>query len=162
VEDHKWSNVLAAVAIGKFFNVDEHHIKKAIENYIPSNSRSQLIQFGSNKIVMDAYNANPSSMVTAIENFATMPGENKILMLGAMAELGNDSRNEHEQILKLIHRYPWKHVVLVGGDFAKLSHPFIQFNDSAEAANWFKNQAFENSYILIKGSRSIQMEKVVE
>jgi len=153
---------LAAVAIGKYFKVEEENIKNAIENYIPSNSRSQLVQMGSNKIVMDAYNANPSSMKSAIDNFAAMPGANKVLLLGAMAELGTGSLYEHEQILKIIQRYPWKHVVLVGGDFAKLDHPYLQFQNAAEAGEWFKQQAFENTYILIKGSRSMQMEKVVE
>lgn len=162
VGEYNLPNVLAAVAIGKFFHVEEHDIKKAIENYVPSNSRSQLVQMESNKLIMDAYNANPSSMKTAIENFATMPGQNKILMLGAMAELGSDSLYEHEQILLIIQRYQWKEVVLVGGDFTKLGHPYIQFQNSEEAANWFKNQEFENCYILIKGSRSLQMEKVVE
>ena len=87
VGEYNLPNVLAAVTVGKFFKVPEEKIKSAIENYTPSNSRSQLIQKGFNKIILDAYNANPSSMKLAIENFAKMQGD-KVLMLGAMAELG--------------------------------------------------------------------------
>ena len=96
----------------------------AIENYVPSNSRSQLIEKDSNKIILDAYNANPSSMKLAIENFAKKNSENKILMLGAMAELGKQSLQEHQGIIDLIKKYSWKEVVLVGGDFLKLPHSF--------------------------------------
>ena len=85
----------------------------------PSNSRSQLIEKGTNKIILDAYNANPSSMKLAIENFAKIHGNNKILMLGAMAELGKESMHEHKVIIDLIKKYKWKNVVLVGGDFSK-------------------------------------------
>lgn len=155
-------NVLAAVAVGKTFNVPDEKIKTAIENYVPSNSRSQLIEKGTNKIILDAYNANPSSMKLAIENFAKLHGNNKILMLGGMAELGKESLEEHREIIKLIRNYDWKNVVLVGGDFLKLDHPFLQFNTSSEAKDWLREQGFENSYFLIKGSRSMQMEKVLE
>ena len=162
VGDYNLPNVLAAVTVGKFFEVPESKIKSAIENYTPSNSRSQLIEKGSNKIILDAYNANPSSMKLAIENFAKKDADNKIMLLGAMAELGKESIFEHERIIDLIKRYPWKEVVLVGGDFLKLSHPFISFENSLKAKEWFDQQHFQNSYILVKGSRSMQMEKVLE
>ena len=162
VGDYNLPNVLAAVTVGKFFEVPESKIKSAIENYTPSNSRSQLIEKGSNKIILDAYNANPSSMKLAIENFAKKDADNKIMLLGAMAELGKESIFEHERIIDLIKRYPWKEVVLVGGDFLKLSHPFISFENSLKAKEWFDRQHFQNSYILVKGSRSMQMEKVLE
>jgi UDP-N-acetylmuramoyl-tripeptide--D-alanyl-D-alanine ligase len=162
VGEYNLPNVLAAVTVGKFFEVPDEKIRSSIENYIPSNSRSQLIGKGSNKIILDAYNANPSSMKLAIENFANKDAENKILMLGAMAELGNASLYEHEEIIGLINRYKWKEVVLVGGDFLKLSHPFLSFENSLKAKEWFQQQHFQNSYILVKGSRSMQMEKVLE
>jgi UDP-N-acetylmuramoyl-tripeptide--D-alanyl-D-alanine ligase len=161
VGDYNLPNVLGAVAVGKYFNVPEEKIKAAIENYIPSNSRSQMMEKGSNKIILDAYNANPSSMKAAIENFAKFPGNNKILMLGGMAELGETSVAEHENVIELIEQYKWNKVVLVGGDFATTKHPFIYFNNSVEAKEWFKEQHFENASILIKGSRSMQMEKVL-
>jgi UDP-N-acetylmuramoyl-tripeptide--D-alanyl-D-alanine ligase len=162
IGDYNLPNVLAAVTVGKFFEVPEEKIRSAIENYVPTNSRSQLIEENSNKIILDAYNANPSSMKLAIENFAKKNEENKILMLGAMAELGNESVQEHQQIIDLIKKYSWKEVALVGGDFLKLSHPFLSFENSAKAKEWFINQNFQNSYILVKGSRSMQMEKVLE
>jgi len=162
VGEYNLPNVLAAVTVGKFFEVPEKKIRSSIENYTPSNSRSQLIEKGSNKIILDAYNANPSSMKLAIENFAGKKEENKILMLGAMAELGKESLKEHEEIIDLIKKYLWKEVALVGGDFLKLSHPFLSFENSLKAKEWFKQQHFQNSYMLVKGSRSIQMEKVLE
>jgi UDP-N-acetylmuramoyl-tripeptide--D-alanyl-D-alanine ligase len=162
VGEYNLPNVLAAVTVGKFFEVTENKIKSAIENYIPSNSRSQLIEIDSNKIILDAYNANPSSMKLAIENFAKKNSENKILMLGAMAELGNESLQEHQGIIDLIKKYPWKNVVLVGGDFQKISHPFLSFENSLQAKEWLVDHQVKNSYILVKGSRSMQMEKVLE
>jgi UDP-N-acetylmuramoyl-tripeptide--D-alanyl-D-alanine ligase len=162
VGDYNLSNVLAAVTIGKYFKVSEKNIKTAIENYTPSNSRSQLIEKNSNKIILDAYNANPCSMKLAIENFANKQDNNKILMLGAMAELGNESLEEHRSIIDLIQKHSWKEVALVGGDFLKLSHPFHSFDNSIKAKEWFVKQNFQNSFILVKGSRSMQMEKVLE
>jgi len=162
VGEYNLPNVLAAVTVGKFFEVPENKIRSAIENYTPSNSRSQLIEKDSNKIILDAYNANPSSMKLAIENFAKNNSANKILMLGAMAELGKESLQEHQQIIDLIKKHQWKNVVLVGGDFLKLPHPFLSFENSSKAKDWFTKQNFQNSSILVKGSRSMQMEKVLE
>src|SRR6188768_262104 len=162
IGEYNLPNVLAAVTVGKFFEVPEDKIRSAIENYTPSNSRSQLIEKDSNKIILDAYNANPSSMKLAIENFAKKKSENKILMLGAMAELGKESLQEHQQIIELIKKYSWKEVALVGGDFLKLSHSFLSFENSLQAKEWYSKQQFQNSHILVKGSRSMQMEKVLE
>jgi len=162
VGEYNLPNVLAAVTVGKFFEVPEKKIRSAIENYTPSNSRSQLVEKNSNKIILDAYNANPSSMKLAIENFANKNAENKILILGAMAELGKESLQEHAGIIDLIKKYSWKEVVLVGGDFLHLSHPFLSFENSLKAKEWFRQQHFQNSYVLVKGSRSMQMEKVLE
>src|SRR5262249_43834576 len=128
--------------------------------YAPSNSRSQLLERGSNKIILDAYNANPASMKLAIENFAKMPGE-KILILGAMAELGNESGAEHKTIIGEIGKYKWKEVALAGEEFKKTNHPYHQFNSSLEIKDWLQQQKFENVCILVKGSRSMQMEKAL-
>ncbi|MBL7699219.1 MAG: UDP-N-acetylmuramoyl-tripeptide--D-alanyl-D-alanine ligase [Chitinophagaceae bacterium] len=159
---YNFPNILAAAAIGNYFGIDMQRIKSSIEGYAPSNSRSQLIEKGSNKIILDAYNANPSSMRAAIENFEKIKAENKVLILGAMAELGEESLQEHEQIIQLLNKYSWKDVVLVGGDFLKLNSPFKTFDNSLAAKEWYTSQKFENSYLLIKGSRSMQMEKVLE
>ncbi len=162
VGEYNLPNVLAAVTVGKFFDVAEERIRSAIENYTPSNSRSQLIEKGSNKIILDAYNANPSSMKLAIENLGKTVAENKILMLGGMAELGKESLQEHQQIIDLIKKYSWKEVVLVGGDFLNVPHSYRSFANSLQAKEWFSSQHLQNSYILVKGSRSMQMEKVIE
>lgn len=170
IGDYNLPNVLAAVAIGKYFSVKDESIKNALENYLPGNSRSQLIEQGSNKIILDAYNANPSSMKAAIENFAKMTNgtksdetnNNKILMLGAMMELGDESMAEHKGIIDLISAYQWGAVVLVGGDFVRIKHPYLQFENATQAKEWLANQNFTNSSILVKGSRSIKMEKVIE
>ena len=161
VGDYNLPNVLCAVAVGKYFAVPEEKMIAAIENYTPSNSRSQLVQLGSNQIILDAYNANPSSMKAAIENFAKMQVHPKVLMIGGMMELGNDSVQEHEQIVQLIQQFKWDEVVLVGGDFGKLRHPFLFLADSDAARLWYDTQKFENTYLLVKGSRSMQMEKII-
>ncbi|HYE55073.1 MAG TPA: Mur ligase family protein, partial [Chitinophagaceae bacterium] len=161
VGEYNLPNVLVAVAVGKHFGVKDELIQSSIEQYTPSNSRSQLVERNGNKIILDAYNANPSSMRLAIENLAKMPVENKVLMLGGMAELGEGSVHEHQQIVDLISGYNWKNVVLVGGDFLKIDHPFLSFSNSAEAAAWYRQQQLRDAYILIKGSRSMQMEKVI-
>ncbi len=161
VGEYNLSNVLVAVTIGKYFNIDDNKITEAIEAYAPTNSRSQLVSIGSNQIVLDAYNANPSSMKAAIENFSKMHKADKVLLLGAMAELGTDSLVEHKAIIDLLTKYTWKEVVLVGGDFQKIAHPFTGLNNVAEAAEWFRKKQFQDTAILIKGSRSMQMEKVL-
>jgi UDP-N-acetylmuramoyl-tripeptide--D-alanyl-D-alanine ligase len=162
VGDYNLPNVLVAVTVGKYFKVADEKIKNAIETYSPSNSRSQLMRKGDNEIILDAYNANPSSMKAAIENFAHMHYTDKVLMLGAMAELGKESLEEHKNIVELIQKHQWKEVVLVGGDFCKIEHPFLSFTNSSEAANWLKEMNFHNTALLIKGSRSMQMEKTLE
>lgn len=162
VGDYNLPNVLAAVAVGKYFNVDEEKIKSSIESYTPTNSRSQLLQKNSNRIILDAYNANPTSMKAAIENFAKAEGNEKILALGAMAELGADSLKEHDDIIKEIDKHQWKDVILVGGDFMKVDHTYRKFNSPTEAGEFIQNIKPQNAFFLIKGSRSMQMEKLLD
>lgn len=162
VGEYNLPNVLAAVAAGSFFKVPDDRIKAALESYTPSNSRSQLIIKDGNQIILDAYNANPSSMKAAIENFAGMEGSNKVLLLGGMMELGEVSVEEHRQIIDLIGKYNWKYVVLVGGDYARINHPYINVENSTKAREWLSKQELHNAQILVKGSRSMQMEKVLE
>jgi UDP-N-acetylmuramoyl-tripeptide--D-alanyl-D-alanine ligase len=189
VGDYNLPNVLVAVAVGKHFGVDDVKIRKAIEKYAPSNSRSQLLERDGNHIILDAYNANPSSMRAAIENFARLPIEvpaageaqradgspvagadpvagdgfdHKVLILGAMAELGAESLSEHRNIVDLIGQYPWRQVVLVGGDFLKLQHPFLSFANSREAGHWLKGAGLRETWLLIKGSRSSKMEEALD
>ncbi len=160
IGEYNLPNILAAVTLGKFFNVADEKIKAALESYSPSNSRSQLIEKDGNSIILDTYNANPSSLKAAIENFAKMEGENKVLMLGSMMELGKDSIAEHQFIISLISKYTWKAVVLVGDGFTKSNQSFINFDNSMLAKEWLQKQHFTNIQLLIKGSRSMQMEKI--
>ena len=161
VGNYNLPNVLCAVAVGKYFGVPEEKIKSAIENYTPSNSRSQLIHSGTNKIILDAYNANPSSMKAAIENLASLPDEHKSLIIGGMKELGAESADEHQKIIELIEKYSWRSVTLVGKEFEPYKNKFQWFENSEEAAQWFKQQSFNNCTILIKGSRGIALEKLL-
>jgi UDP-N-acetylmuramoyl-tripeptide--D-alanyl-D-alanine ligase len=164
VGSYNLPNILAAICIGKYFGVDAIQIKKGIEDYVPSNSRSQMVQKDSNSIILDAYNANPSSMKLAIENFASMPGERKILILGGMMELGDETAFEHAQLVNQIKKYTWKKVVLVGKQFETFAadQDIIYKEDSAAARIWFDESGITNAQILLKGSRSMKMEKVLE
>lgn len=162
VGEYNLPNVLLAIAIGKYFRISDEKIKAALENYTPSNSRSQLIQKGTNQIILDAYNANPTSMKAAIQNFAKMEGDKKVLMLGGMMELGTESLAEHQSIIDEIGLHDWQAVVLVGGDYHLLKHAYINFGNSLQAKDWFKQQQFTDTKVLVKGSRSMQMEKVLD
>lgn len=162
VGSYNLPNVLIAITVGKIFNVSDDKIKNAIENFVPSNSRSQLIQQGSNRIILDAYNANPSSMSLAIKNFAAMKGDKKILLLGSMMELGQESEKEHHAIVSLISSYTWDKVILVGKEYNNVPPDVIHFKDVSEARNWFHSEKLQNAAILIKGSRSMAMEKIIE
>ncbi len=121
-----------------------------------------MIVKGSNHIILDAYNANPSSMQVAIENMVKINANIKVLLLGGMMELGEESLHEHQKIINIIRNYTWDKVVLVGGDYNKITHQYIYFDNSVEAGKWLQEQLFEDAYFLIKGSRSMQMEKILE
>jgi UDP-N-acetylmuramoyl-tripeptide--D-alanyl-D-alanine ligase len=162
VGEYNLPNILAAVSIGLYFKVPADKIKHAIENYAPSNSRSQLIKWKGNDVILDAYNANPSSMHLAIENFAKINETHKIVCIGGMKELGTTSIAEHQQLIQLLEKNEWEQVVLVGGDFEHCQHNYTFFANAVEAKHWLNAQAFENRTILIKGSRGIQMEQVLE
>ncbi|TRZ75594.1 MAG: UDP-N-acetylmuramoyl-tripeptide--D-alanyl-D-alanine ligase [Chitinophagaceae bacterium] len=161
VGDYNLPNVLAAICIGLYFKVPESKIKAAIENYTPNNSRSQLVKWNDNDVILDAYNANPSSMKVAIDNFANILSTQKIICLGGMKELGADSMQEHQELIDYLRKFEWKQVVLVGGDFKGCSHPYLYFDQTEEAQKWLLAQQFQQHHILIKGSRGIQMEKIM-
>jgi UDP-N-acetylmuramoyl-tripeptide--D-alanyl-D-alanine ligase len=162
VGEYNLPNILAAVSIGIYFKVPAEKIKAAIENYAPTNSRSQLLKWNNNDVILDAYNANPSSMKLAIENFANLKADHKVVCLGAMKELGTTSVAEHQQLIQLLEQHIWEHVVLVGGDFENCQHNYTYFGNALEAKHWLQQQSFANRSILIKGSRGIQMEQVLE
>ncbi len=154
-------NVLAAVTIGNFFGLTDAEIKQGLENYQPTNNRSQLTETEKNKLVVDTYNANPTSMKAAILNFAQMKVDNKTLILGDMLELGQQSNVEHQAIVDLIINYKFQSVYLVGTEFIKTTNPYKTFSDVAEAINFLDQNPIKNNYILIKGSRGIKLEKVI-
>ena len=154
-------NVLAAVAIGLYFKVPMGKIKSAIESYTPTNSRSQLMNWHHNQLILDAYNANPSSMKLAIENFAKIDSTEKIMCLGGMKELGEDSVLEHQALINYMQSFNWEQVVLVGGDFKFCQHQYLYFENALEAKQWLKAQNYSQKHILIKGSRGIQMEQMI-
>lgn len=163
VGNYNFENVMAAICIGSRFGIAPELIKEAAESYIPSNSRSQTVKTEKNQIILDAYNANPTSMQLAIENFAGMAAKPKMVILGDMLELGDESIPEHTGIISLIEKSGFEQVILVGPDFTKAAaEKFLCFATSVEAQEWVNEQKFENYIILIKGSRGIKMEKVLD
>jgi UDP-N-acetylmuramoyl-tripeptide--D-alanyl-D-alanine ligase len=155
-------NVEVALCVGNYFGIPFDRIKQAIEAYSPDNARSQLLKKGNNTIVLDAYNANPSSMMVAIDNFKQMEGDQKWAFLGGMMELGEDSVIEHKAIVHQLEVAGFEKVILVGGDFLTIKSPFNTFVNSDEAAAWLREHKPENITVLIKGSRSMKMEKLLD
>jgi UDP-N-acetylmuramoyl-tripeptide--D-alanyl-D-alanine ligase len=161
---YNFENILSAIAIGNFFDVPAVAIDEAIAAYAPDNSRSQVVKRGTNTIILDAYNANPTSMEAAIRNLNAMEGENKVVCIGDMAELGEESDREHERIVQLLQENDYAKILLVGVRFGKYAAQLdaLHFSDSIAAAEWIRKNPFEHSIILIKGSRSSRMEVVME
>jgi UDP-N-acetylmuramoyl-tripeptide--D-alanyl-D-alanine ligase len=153
-------NILAALAIGVYFNIPDDAIQDAIRSYNPDNNRSQIIETGKNTLIMDAYNANPTSLEAAIVNFAEMQSDNKILIIGKMMELGSTSEMEHARIGKLATSKAFKQVYLIGELYKKadIIGASNLFETTEEAFSWFTEHPIENATILIKGSRANKME----
>ena len=161
---YNYNNIAAAIAIGKHFNVNNNQIKQALEIYHPTNNRSQIINLEDKKIILDAYNANPSSMKSALENFIQLTDENKIVILGDMFELGSYAEIEHQKITDLVNNNNLKHIYLLGENFLKT----ITNNKNITILknyNSFKEHfdivKFKNSTILIKASRGMALERIV-
>ena len=160
---YNFGNVMAAITIGLFFGVPKNEIIRAIGTYTPTNNRSQIIHTKYNTLLMDAYNANPTSMAAALENFSLIDNNPKAVLLGDMLELGDDAVSEHRQIVAMLDQYPSWIKVLVGRNFQSVASEkkgIITFPDVSEAAQWLKNQPVSGHHILIKGSRGIQMEQL--
>jgi UDP-N-acetylmuramoyl-tripeptide--D-alanyl-D-alanine ligase len=157
------NNVLNAVAVGNYFNVDADAIVDALESYEPKNNRSQIVKMGTNTYLLDAYNANPTSMSAAIDSFVEVGVEHKIVVLGDMLELGPKSGFYHQEVVNQLSQYPFFKVVLVGPEFFASNTPkqYIKFNETEEAKQWWKSQQFEHKEILLKGSRGIGLEKII-
>ena len=164
IGDYNFNNIAAAIAIGNYFKVQEKAIKKAIENYIPTNNRSQIIQKGTTKIILDAYNANPSSMCAALLNFEKQAGS-KTAILGDMFELGNDAKQEHQNIVDLTIQLNINQIIFVGDNFYKSntsSNKILQFKSFDDLKKDFDMLKIKNSTLLIKGSRGMALERVLK
>ena len=149
--------MLAAVTVGMRFGVAPDDICSALSSYEPHNNRSQLTETAHNTLIVDAYNANPTSMKAALDNFYRLEADNKMLILGEMRELGADSLKEHQQIVQLIQTYGFKDVLLVGDEFIKTSSPFCCFNDITALTAFIQQQPPQNKTILIKGSNGTKL-----
>jgi len=164
VGTYNYYNILCAICVGNYFNVDANLINQAISEYTPSNNRSQLQKTNKNTLILDYYNANPSSMTLAIENFSKLNTPNKMVILGDMLELGEESEKEHLSIIALLKYKNINSVILVGPHFMNVTkdNTIQAFVNSTDALEYIKRQNISNYTILIKGSRGIKLEKVLE
>ncbi len=163
VGEYNLENILAACTVGSYYNVPPHLIQEAIPTYSPKNSRSQLKKSLKNTIIWDAYNANPTSMTLAIENFYQMPSSRKMLILGDMLELGNTAEKEHQNILKLVKNLEFDEIILIGEEFEKAQRKYPNpktFKKVDDALAWITQNPLEGYTIMVKGSRGIELEKL--
>ena len=167
--DYNYSNIGASVAISKFLGVSNKKIKKGIESYVPANNRSQIIIKKNNTIVLDAYNANPSSMIASINSFLKNNPKNSIAILGDMLELGNYEEKGHMKIIEIIENSDFEELIFIGDIFYKFSKKLNYqknkthfFKKKNEANSYLQKRNFENKNILIKGSRKIKLESIVD
>ena len=163
VGSYNFENVAAAIGVGQFFKVDENDIIAALETYMPTNSRSQVIETQKNRIIMDAYNANPTSMRAALINFANICGEQHLLILGDMRELGTASEEEHRSILNLMKELGYKDALLVGQNFCAYNEnpSWKTFENVQSLCQYLESSPVSWKTILVKGSNSIQLGKVL-
>ena len=164
IGEYNFSNICAAIAIGDYFKIEKTLIKEAIEGYIPANNRSQILNKNGNNIILDAYNANPTSMEAAIRNLHKLTSEKKALILGDMFELGDSAQKEHQNIFNLLVELGFQNVILVGKNFYPTHGPtwikkFESFDDLKDS---LEREAYNNTTILIKGSRGMALERVLE
>ena len=162
---YNFNNIAVAIAIGSYFNIDTVAIINAIENYTPTNNRSQILKKDSNTIIMDAYNANPTSMMAALENFKQLHEEEKAIFLGDMFELGQTAEIEHQFIVDYLEKNDLGKTYLIGKNFYKttVKNENIQkFESFEDLKSNLKNRPIKNSFILIKGSRGMALERILE
>ena len=162
---YNFSNIAAAISIGHYFELDFLKIKKGIESYQSKNNRSQIIKQKSNTIILDAYNANPTSMNAALDNFSLMKGDNKIVILGDMFELGDESFNEHKAVIDLVNSLNFSFTYYVGQHFIKhkfLSERVFFFDNTDVLKRHFQSLSISNSVILVKGSRGMSLEVLLQ
>ncbi|MBE0660839.1 MAG: UDP-N-acetylmuramoyl-tripeptide--D-alanyl-D-alanine ligase [Bacteroidales bacterium] len=159
------NNILAAICIGRYFGVAVNDIIDVIESYIPRNNRSQIITTAKNQVILDAYNANPSSMDVALESFSASPGQPKMCILGDMFELGEFADAEHKAIIGKVLKAGFEKVLFVGTSFSlhKIADPVCTFiDDTIEAKHWLAQQQVKGFSILVKGSRKMRLETLLD
>lgn len=157
-------NVMAALAVGQYFGVPFEDAVNAVSSYVPSNNRSQMTRTEHNTLIVDAYNANPTSMAAALENFSNVSADNRIAMLGDMLELGEDSAAEHKAVIESALSRGFSKVFFVGNEFSAVSlasDEAVFFQTSDELAEYLKSNPVQGATVLIKGSRGTRMEKVI-
>lgn len=163
---HSIANLMAAVAVGQYFEIPGEDICASLAGYTPGNNRAEVINTGTNTFLLDAYNANPSSMRSSIESFSQMEGERKLAILGGMKELGEYSDREHAELVDFIRSIFSSDIltlVLVGSEFAKYkARADFWFASYDEVSNWFHTQNMKNTVVLIKGSRAYKLEQLLE
>jgi UDP-N-acetylmuramoyl-tripeptide--D-alanyl-D-alanine ligase len=160
--DYNFGNIMAAVSIGSYFGVNPDKVSQAIDNYFPDNNRSQIARTGQNTLVLDAYNANPSSMKAALSNFQRFGSGPKMVILGDMMELGDFSADEHSQVITLARQLSFQKIFLVGELFSRAAGggPEICFPGIREAEEWFRQHPVKDMTVLLKGSRKMQLENL--
>lgn len=161
VGTYNLDNALAAVVVGRWFGVDDALICKALAAYEPRNNRSQWIETGHNHLIVDAYNANPTSMMAALENFRQMEVPHKMVVLGDMKELGEVSTAEHQRVVDYLSVCGFDRVILVGKEFAAVRHAFECYEDVAQVEEVFRQHRPEGCSILVKGSNSMRLGRLV-
>lgn len=159
---YNFSNCCAAILMGKYFNVPIEDIKNAIESYRPQNNRSQIIDKKDFRIILDAYNANPSSMKVALENFEIVDAPKKYLFLGDMFELGKDAEKEHQTIVDYTKELGFTDVYLIGENFSKTQTLFKKFNSFEDLKKNINTTSLDRGNVLIKGSRGMALERILE
>ena len=162
---HHFGNLAVALAVGKFFKVPALQAEEAVADYVPENNRSQLLYRGDTTIMLDAYNANPSSMAAALANLQVMEADRKVVILGDMLELGEEAEAEHIGLAQLIRAVGTKEVLLVGPLMKHLAEEMPEarlFADREALATWLKENPLGNATVLIKASRSIGLEKLID
>ena len=162
IGSYNLDNVLAAVAVGRFFKIPAERISRAIAAYEPTNNRSQFKKTDNNELIVDAYNANPSSMKVALDNFITMPVQPKAIILGDMRELGPTSNELHAEVVEQIKKGQFDKVFLCGEHFSKVGKEFSPFATTEAMVEELRKQPLKGYHILIKGSHSMGLEKLAD
>ena len=159
--NYNYTNLCAAASLGLHFDLNFEQIKVAIENYLPTNMRSQVLEKNGKIFVLDTYNANPSSMAESLKNFNNFNGT-KTIIIGDMLELGDESEKEHQSILDLANSLNFDEIITVGNEFKKISATSKSYLNSKELSEYLKSNKIESRNILLKGSRGIALEQILE